>query len=333
MTATLSGVLIVDKPAGPTSHDVVQRLRRVLGERRIGHAGTLDPAATGVLVVLVGEATKLEPYFSGCDKAYVADVLLGRATDTLDLEGATVAEAEPSDALRDELQALERATSAPAPLVVAALDVERARLEQVPPSFSAIKVAGRRSHAEARAGRPPELPPRAVRVREVELASVQYVGERPVLTVRLDVTKGYYVRSFARDVGASLGLPAMLAGLRRTRSGPFDLSVATAPDLERAALVDRLIPIERAAASLLPMATLTVEGAVRARQGKRLRWGDDVTGTALEPGAHLGLLGPEDAALIAIAVVEPPPPCEPGSDVEAPAIPPIRVVRGFVTPT
>jgi tRNA pseudouridine55 synthase len=340
VTETISGVLVVDKPAGPTSHDVVQRLRRTLGVRRVGHAGTLDPAATGVLVVLVGEATKLEPYFSACDKAYLADVLLGRSTDTLDLEGATVAEGAPSPELEAELQAKELDASAATPLLEEALQVERSRAQQVPPAYSAIKVAGRRSHAEARAGRAPELPPRSVRAHEVELVGVQYVGARPVVTVRLFVSKGYYVRSFARDLGSSLGLPAMLAGLRRTHSGPFGLEGSTAPDEERATLIDRLIPVERAAGRLLPCRALTAQGALKARQGKRLSWTADVEGPPVDLGAHLALTEPEGGALVAIALVEAPPadpepadpePADPEKGAEPAIFAPIRVVRGFVT--
>ena len=138
------GVLVVDKPGGMTSHDVVARVRRLLGTRRVGHAGTLDPMATGVLVVLVGEATKLGPYLTADDKGYVADVAFGRATDTLDAEGTTTTSADVPPWLCDEIASRE------SPRLAAALAEELGRGSQVPPVFSAIHVDGRRSHDRAR---------------------------------------------------------------------------------------------------------------------------------------------------------------------------------------
>ncbi|HTN87108.1 MAG TPA: tRNA pseudouridine(55) synthase TruB, partial [Sorangium sp.] len=154
------GVLVIDKPRGPTSHDVVARLRRALGVKRIGHAGTLDPMASGVLVVLVGEATKLAPYLTAQDKRYTARVALGVGTDTLDADGDVTAAAPLPAWLDAELAALAAASGPPgdaalaalAPRIAAALDAERARRAQTPPAYSAIKVAGQRSYALARAG-------------------------------------------------------------------------------------------------------------------------------------------------------------------------------------
>jgi tRNA pseudouridine55 synthase len=250
-----SGVFVVDKPAGLTSHDVIARVRRALGTRRAGHAGTLDPMATGVLVVMVGEATKLQPWLTADDKGYRASVKLGIATDTLDAEGAVTAACELPPWCHDEAEAAAR--------IERALDLERARSSQTPPAHSAIKVAGVASYRRARAGEAAELAPRPVAVRRLAL-----VGRSPDrLDLELDVAKGYYVRALARDLGAALGLPAHLVGLCRTRSGAFTLADAVA--LERVATTP-LLELAVAAGRCLPVAQLTAEGAERARRGATL---------------------------------------------------------------
>lgn len=269
------GVLCIDKPKGPTSHDVVARVRRALGTSRVGHAGTLDPMASGVLVVLVGEATKLAPYLTAHDKRYEATVVLGRGTDTLDAEGQPTSEVPPSLALAAELAAIE-AGGSPGPLVTAALEGERARRSQIPPSFSAIKVDGERSYARARAGEEVELSPRVVEVRSLELAraAAPRPDELARLEVELCVSKGYYVRSLARDLGDHLGVPAHLVRLRRTQSGPFTLDRAASLDGDGAVLRQALVPVAEAAAIGLPVARLTAAGTERAGHGKRLRTED-----------------------------------------------------------
>jgi tRNA pseudouridine55 synthase len=276
------GLLVVDKPIGPTSHDVVAQARKLFGTRRVGHAGTLDPIATGVLVLLFGEATKLSPHLSGHDKRYLASVVFGRATDTLDALGATTEErALPS--LSD-------------PELSLALEQERARRQQVPPLFSAISVGGRRAHRIGRSGASVELAPRPVVVRELAIVS----RTDQSLTVELAVSKGYYVRSFARDLGERLGVPAHLGALRRVASGPFVLAEArTWPPHEPPALVE----IAEAARRALPTAALTPEGELRARRGQTLSPSDfsrpppdGATTTAwLGSGGHLVALGEERA--------------------------------------
>ncbi len=267
------GVLVLDKPKGPTSHDVVGRLRRALGMRRIGHAGTLDPMASGVLVMLLGEATKLGPYLTTQDKRYDARVVLGRGTDTLDAEGMTAAEAPLPAWLEEEITQITGETGpTPTPRIAAALDRERARTEQAPPAFSAIKVAGAKSYDRARRGEVVELPPRPVSVRSIELrgAGILEPGKLAFLDVSLDVSKGYYVRSLARDLGEALSVPAHLGALRRTQSGPFGLEVARSLDATPEALRAALVPLASAVRLGLPTAVLTADGAVRASQGKRL---------------------------------------------------------------
>jgi tRNA pseudouridine55 synthase len=301
------GVLVVDKIRGPTSHDVVSRVRRLLGTSRVGHAGTLDPMATGVLVVLVGEATKLSPYLTAHDKRYFATVSLGAGTDTLDAEGAITARAAVPAALASELErltAVDRAAlddaslATEAPTLAAALVAERGRTEQIPPAYSAIQLDGQRSHDRARRGESVDLPPRPVGVLSLRVVEVR-LGEptAPELDIELSVHKGYYVRSFARDLGERLGVPAHLSSLRRLSSGPFHIDEAVeleptaapaaspasvaAPRVTPAAsvapLTTKLIPFTAAALRCLPACRLTEAGAQRARQGAPLR-ADDVDG-------------------------------------------------------
>jgi tRNA pseudouridine55 synthase len=251
------GLLVVNKPRGPTSHDVVAQARRVLGTRAIGHAGTLDPMASGVLVLLVGEATKLATYLSLDDKRYRATVVFGRSTDTCDAEGATTDERTLADGFPDGAE------------LEAALDAERARREQVPPSFSAISVDGQRSHRLARRGEAIVLPPRPVLVHALILEQRRAARDGDTARVTLDVTvsKGYYVRSLARDLGQRLGAPSHLAALERTASGPYRLDSAIAwPPTD----APRLLSLEAAACGALSPAHLTAVGESRARTGSLL---------------------------------------------------------------
>jgi len=262
------GVLCVDKPVGPTSHDVVSQVRRRLGTRRVGHAGTLDPLASGLLVILVGEATKLGPFLTGQDKRYEAELRFGRSTTTLDAEGDTTREQATPEWLRDELRAIVRPDGRDStPRLDHALDHERARVEQVPPMFSAIKIGGRRSHALARQGEIVELPPRPARVVSLDVVTALPEEEQPTLTVELHVAKGYYVRSFARDLGECLELPSHLSALRRTQSGRLTVSEALAPSEVTS---EGLMSLEQAIATVLPMAELTERGAYRASVGQAL---------------------------------------------------------------
>lgn len=218
----LRGILLVDKPAGMTSHDVVARLRRATGERRIGHAGTLDPAATGLLVMLIGPFTRLEPYLSAAEKGYVARIAFGSETDTDDAEGAVVREsAVPPDVFTTETgEAALRALTGPS--------------EQLPPAYSAIKVGGRTAHRVARAGGELELQPRPITVHRATLLAQD--ADEGTWDVDFLVSKGTYVRALARDLGRAMGTAAHLAGLRRTSSGPLTLDAAhTLEAAERAA--------------------------------------------------------------------------------------------------
>jgi tRNA pseudouridine55 synthase len=210
----LCGVIAVDKPSGMTSHDVVARLRRFTGEGRIGHAGTLDPAATGLLLVCVGPATRLSDALMAGDKTYEARVVFGAATDTDDAEGVVVAEAPLPAELADEDFA--RA-------VLAGFIGEQ---EQMPPAYSAIKKQGKKAYELARAGKAVELEPRRVTIHALRLveATAEYWD------IEATVSKGTYVRSLARDLGEAVSSRAHLSALRRTRSG--QVSVEQAHTLE-----------------------------------------------------------------------------------------------------
>jgi len=283
--SAVHGVVVVDKPSGLSSHDVVSRVRRILNTRRVGHAGTLDPLATGVLVMMVGEATKLSGYLTLDDKSYDAEVALGVATDTLDAEGTIIDRAQLPTWLHDAQEAR--------PRVEEALQIERERVTQIPPLYSAIKVDGRAGYKRARAGETLELAARAVAVHDLQFDALQ----PPHLKLRLKVSKGYYVRSLARDLGQSLALPAHLSALRRTASGAFTLGHATALDALHSA---SLIPTTEAARLVMPIARLTDSGVKRARFGQALDAGDFEESPDPGLAAWLGT----DGALVAVGVFE-----------------------------
>ncbi len=274
-----TGLLVVDKPEGPTSHDVVGRLRRLFGTRRVGHAGTLDPMATGVLVALIGEATKLATWLLTDDKRYLARVVFGRSTDALDATGATIAEEPAPGWLLEEVASLSSGLAVGAPRIAAAMAEETSRRSQIPPAFSAIQQGGVRAHARARAGTPLDLPARDVVVRSLRVVGAGRADEgpdagSPFVDLAIDVGKGYYVRSLARDLGASLGVPALIARLRRTSSGPFSIedavSLARLAEESPAERSARLMGLPDAARRALPCVSLSDEGARRARLGQRL---------------------------------------------------------------
>lgn len=203
---------MVAKPAGPTSHDVVDIVRRALGEQRVGHLGTLDPFAKGLLVVVVGRATRLAAYAAEWPKSYEGVIRLGVTTETDDLTGAVVATA-PWTAI----------TPAQLAAVIASF---RGGYEQRPPAYSAVKIGGERAYARARRGEAVEPAPRPVEIRELEIVEAAV----PDLQFRATVSGGTYLRSLARDIGAKLGCGAHLAALRRTAVGPLKLDDAVAPE-------------------------------------------------------------------------------------------------------
>ncbi len=254
-----SGVLLVDKPQGVTSHDVVARARRLLGTRKVGHAGTLDPMATGLLVLGVESSTRLLTYLVGLDKEYEATIRLGVATDTEDADGEVVATTDAS-----------AVTDAAVAAGVAALT---GPLAQVPSSFSAIKVDGRRAYDRARAGEEVALAARPVEITAFEVLATRRDGARVDLDVRVACSSGTYIRALARDLGAGLGVGGHLTALRRTRVGPFAVSDATSlpdPREHPDAVAPGLLDPAAVASRLFPVVRLDVERTRDLAHGKRV---------------------------------------------------------------
>ncbi|NYE20843.1 tRNA pseudouridine(55) synthase TruB [Microbacterium immunditiarum] len=248
-----AGILLVDKPGGVTSHDVVARARRALGTRKIGHAGTLDPMATGLLILGVEGATRLLTFIVGLDKTYEATIRLGVATDSDDADGEITATTDASSIASSDIAS-----------GVAALT---GRISQVPSTVSAIKVGGRRAYDLARAGEQVEL-----RAREVEVSRFDVLAERRGdgvvdLDVVVDCSSGTYIRALARDLGAALGVGGHLTALRRTRIGPF--AVTDAATLDDLPAVDSISPAS-AACAVLGRLDVTADEARDLRHGKRL---------------------------------------------------------------
>jgi tRNA pseudouridine55 synthase len=289
----LEGLLLVDKPAGWTSHDVVARIRRVCGTRRVGHAGTLDPMATGVLVLGVGRATKLLTFLVGCDKEYAATVRLGQATVTDDAEGEVVASADAAGVTRSVLDA-----------AVARLT---GGIEQVPSSVSAIKIDGQRSYARVRSGEDVQLAARPVTVSRFAVLDVRPVGACLDVDAEVEVSSGTYVRALARDLGAALGVGGHLTALRRTRVGRFGIGDAVPLEtLEPGAPVP-LLPMGEAARGQFAVHELTAEEAAAVGYGRRIpaaREGDPVVAALAPDGSLVAMLdesGPEARPVVVFA--------------------------------
>jgi tRNA pseudouridine55 synthase len=282
----MNGVLLIDKPSGPTSHDVVSRLRRATGERSIGHTGTLDPRATGLLPLVLGRATRLASLLSTGDKTYEATIRLGFATDTDDADGQPLGTP---------------ATTLPgSDAVEAVLDRFRGTFQQIPPRHSAKKIAGRKAYELARRAQPVELAPVAVTVTSLERLSM----EGPYLQIRVAAESGFYVRALARDLGEALGCAGHLHALRRTRSGGFSVADAIPfQDAERLGrdLQSRVIPAAEALPHL-PCVRMTASGLTRAMHGNPIGPAD-LEGRWIPPagaGGPVRLLA-GDGRLVALA--------------------------------
>ncbi len=277
----MDGVLVVDKPAGPTSHDVVDRVRRALGTRRVGHAGTLDPFATGVLVVCVGRATRLVRFIAEGEKEYVATVRLGFATSTDDATGEPLREAGTTDVAPEALAAALRGLTGV--------------FDQVPPAFSARHVGGRRLYELARRG---EAVPRAAT--KVTVFGLELLGRgEGTLELAVRCSPGTYVRALARDLGERLGTGAHLAALRRTRSGEFDLSRALPGD-DLAGARDALVGLP-GLLTALPAVTVGEEGRRLVRHGRDLHRDAVLQGFPEAPAGRVRVLD-SGGELLALAV-------------------------------
>jgi tRNA pseudouridine55 synthase len=280
---------VVDKPVGPTSFTVVRQIRRATGVRRVGHGGTLDPLASGVLPVCLGEATKLAPFLLGADKEYEVTIRFGVETDTDDADGTVTETRDPRRVSEAVLRhALERF---------------RGRISQVPPAFSAIKRDGRPLYDYARAGQRINVSPREVTIHGLDLLGF---GGPDDVRLHVHCSKGTYVRALARDLGRALEVGAHVTALRRTRSGPFALADARALDQILGALSGELpsaLPLVRLAAALGHLPQVQVEEALARdlRAGKRVAW---ATATQGSPEPRVCLLDPA-GDLIAVAEARP----------------------------
>ena len=280
----ISSLLLIDKPTGPTSHDVVAIVRRGAQEKRVGHAGTLDPLATGLLVVCLGAATRLSEYLLGEDKTYAARVRFGQATNTYDADGEVTAASS---------QLPERAA------VEAALAPLRGPIQQRPPAFSAIKRGGQRAYTRARRGEAVELEPRPVTIHALELTD----WAPPEASLLVRCTAGTYIRSLAHDLGQALGCGAHLTALRRTAAGHFDLAAAVSlaqlqADFAAGAWTRHCRPMDEAVPAW-PAVRLTADEAWRVQHGQMLRLtaADTEFGRAYNPaGEFFAILRADRAA-------------------------------------
>jgi len=286
------GLVIVDKPAGITSHDVVGRCRRIFKTRKVGHAGTLDPMATGVLVIGIERATKILGLLTATDKSYAATIRLGQTTSTEDADG-------------EVLQTISAAHLTDAAIEAAAADY-RGEIAQIPSAVSAVKVGGKRAYRLAREGQAVELAARPVRIDRFDVLAIRRIDDLIDVDVEVDCSSGTYIRALARDVGAALGVGGHLTALRRTRVGRFGLDQART--LDALAEDPRLsYTLDEACLLAFPRRDLSAEEAESARHGRRLSpAGIDGVYAAVSPDWHvIALLRDEGDATKSVVVVRP----------------------------
>jgi tRNA pseudouridine55 synthase len=258
----MNGLLVLDKPAGMTSHDVVEIVRRATGERSIGHLGTLDPMATGVLPLLLGKYTRLAQFFGQAEKGYEGTIRFGFATDTFDAEGTAAGEAWPLDKSLDELRGLAARF--------------HGEMEQMPPVFSAKKIGGVPAYKLARAGKPVEMKPARIFIHRFELLSLEGPSAMEMQArFEMQVSAGGYVRSVAHELGELAGCGAHLAELRRTQAGPFTLGQAIGLDELKALVgqpgeIERRLPHPRTLLPEMPSVTVDEQAAGRLRNGMQV---------------------------------------------------------------
>jgi tRNA pseudouridine55 synthase len=265
---TADGLVVVDKPAGLTSHDVVARIRKLAGTRRVGHAGTLDPMATGVLVLGVERATRLLGHLALSEKEYSGTIRLGQATETDDADGKIISSASADDVCDERL--------------LAAVGTLTGEIRQVPPAVSAVKVGGRRAYKLARQGTPARIEPRPVTVREFRVRAIRRVGGLLDADVSVTCSSGTYIRALARDLGAALGVGGHLTRLRRLRAGPYREDDARTLDELTAEFT--VWPLAEAAAAAFPRLDVSAAQAARLAHGGRL----PASGLGSGPAAAFG---------------------------------------------
>jgi tRNA pseudouridine55 synthase len=286
------GIVVIDKPAGMTSHDVVGRCRRIFSTRRVGHAGTLDPMATGVLVVGVERATKVLGLLSAADKSYAATIRLGQTTSTEDAEGEVLQSVSAAHVTNEA--------------IAAAIAGLRGEIEQVPSAVSAIKVAGRRAYRLVREGHAVELVARPVRIDRFELLGARREGDLVDIDVEVDCSSGTYIRALARDLGAALGVGGHLTSLRRTRVGRFGLAEASSLDdlAERPRLNWTL---DEACLLMFPRRDLSADEAEAAGNGRSLSPAgiDGVYAATAADGRVIALLRDQGPRTKSVVVIRP----------------------------
>ncbi|NOS36161.1 MAG: tRNA pseudouridine(55) synthase TruB [Deltaproteobacteria bacterium] len=221
---SLAGVLVIDKPGGMTSHDVVMRVRRILGVKKVGHTGTLDPMATGLLPLCIGGATKIARFLEGGEKEYRATIKFGVETDTYDAEGKVVAESDTSGVSEE--------------MVVEALAQFKGKIQQIPPMYSAVKIGGTPLYKLARKGITVEREPKEVEISAIDVEEFTM----PLLTMKITCSKGTYIRTLCHDLGSVVGCGAHLVALRRTRSGYYSIQNAITLDADKSEMIESIVP-------------------------------------------------------------------------------------------
>ena len=271
----IEGIVLVDKPAGPTSHDVVAKMRKLFNTRKVGHAGTLDPMATGMLVIGIGRATRLLGYFTAHDKEYFGTIRLGISTTTDDAQGELVTKVSASHIT--ESQIIETVRDFRGPIM------------QQPSAVSAIKIAGERAYTRVRNGEEISIPPRSVMINDLEIVSIDKLPELDVIDVKVRVlcSAGTYIRALARDIGKQLEVGGHLTELRRTRSGVFDSMTSLEMLQEKPEIMDLATAVKIGFQHIV----LSEEQARKAVNGVRLSAPDELA------TGHVGLIGPDGSAI------------------------------------
>jgi tRNA pseudouridine55 synthase len=271
----LEGIVLVDKPAGPTSHDVVAKMRKLFNTRKVGHAGTLDPMATGMLVIGIGRATRLLGYFTAHDKEYFGTIRLGISTTTDDAQGELVTKVSASHVT--ESQIIETVRDFRGPIM------------QQPSAVSAIKIDGERAYTRVRNGEEISIPPRSVMINDLEIVSINKLPELDVIDVKVRVlcSAGTYIRALARDIGKQLEVGGHLTELRRTRSGVFDSMTSLEMLQEKPEIMDLATAVKAGFQHIV----LTEEQASKAVNGVRLSAPADLA------SGHVGLISPDGRAI------------------------------------